>query len=34
VFDIHTVGLTVSLLGFYVVFLILEVLSIQRRAKD
>ncbi len=33
VFDVHRVALTVSLLGFYVIFLALEVLSIQRKVE-
>ena len=33
VFDIHTVALTVSLLGFYMIFLVLELLFIQREVE-
>jgi hypothetical protein len=31
VFEVHTVSLVTSLLGFYVIFLILEVLFIQKK---
>jgi len=34
VFHIHKVALTVSLLGFYLIFLVMEILSIQRRAEE
>jgi len=33
VFSLHTVALTVSLLGFYILFLTLEVLCIQRKVE-
>ena len=31
VFHMHTVALTVSLLGFYLIYLILEILFIQKK---
>lgn len=33
VFRFHTLSLTLSLLGFYLIFLVMEILSIQRRVE-
>ena len=33
VFKLHTIALTLSLLGFYIIFLTLEVLCIQRKVE-
>jgi hypothetical protein len=30
---VHTIALTISLFGFYIIFLVLEVLSIQRKVE-
>jgi hypothetical protein len=34
VFRVHVVGLTATLLGFYALFLVLEILSIQRKIES
>ena len=34
VFHLDTISLTVSLLGFYLIFLVMEILSIQRRMAE